>query len=99
MLLYLWVWSSVGVAHHGVANPVDALHVLSLARPAGSVLACLRVICSRSGCLFCSSVDVAWRCQLPYGRLVHCWACCAAANVGAAVLVGRGAGSWFVCDP
>ena len=33
-----WVWSSAGVAHHGVADPRDAVPVPILARLAGLVL-------------------------------------------------------------
>ena len=62
-----WVWSSAGVAHHGVANPLDAVPVLTRARPAGLVLAGLRVVCLRSsgGCS-CGVVGV-W---LPWPLMV-----------------------------
>ena len=39
-----WVWSMVGVAHHGVANPLDAVTVSTLAYLAGLVLAGLRAV-------------------------------------------------------
>ena len=91
MLLCLWLWSLAGMAHHGVASPEDAVWVLTLAYPAGLVFAGLRVVCLRSACWFYISVVGAWRCQPLYGRLVCCWACCAAAGVSVVVLVGRGA--------
>ena len=40
-----WTWSSAGVAHHGVAIPLDAVPVSTRARLAGLVLAGLRVVC------------------------------------------------------
>ena len=45
-------WSSAGVAHRGVANPMDAVPVSTRARLAGLVLAGLRVVClpSSGGC-------------------------------------------------
>ena len=88
MLFCWWLWSLAGVAHHGVASPEDAISSWTLACPAGLVFACLRAVCVRSGCWFCSSVARARRYQLLYGRLVRCWACCGAAGVGALVLVG-----------
>ena len=93
MLLCLWVWSWACAAHHGVANTEYAVRVLTLACPAGLVLAGLRVVFLRSGWSFCSSVVAAWRCQPPYGWLVFRWACRAAAGSGVVVLVGRGASS------
>ena len=51
-------WSPAGVAHHGVANPMDAVPVSTRARLAGLVLAGLRVV------LF----TVKWRLQLRCGR-------------------------------
>ena len=93
MLLRSWLWPSAGVAHHGVASPEDAVPVLTLACPAGSVLAGSRVVCLQSGCWFCSSVAGVWRCLVPHGRLVCGWACRAAAGVGVVVLVGRCTGS------
>ena len=51
-----WVWSSAGVAHHGVANPWDAVPVLTLACLAGLVLAGLRAVSLSSGRLVCSSL-------------------------------------------
>ena len=47
-----WVWSSAGVAHHGVASPLDTVPVSTRARLAGWVLAGLRVVClpSCGGC-------------------------------------------------
>ena len=46
------VWSLAGVAHHGVAKPLDAVSVATRACLAGQVLAGLRVVCLRSsrGC-------------------------------------------------
>ena len=48
------VWSSAGVAHHGIANPWDAVPVSTLACLAGLVLAGLRAVCLLSGRFFCS---------------------------------------------
>ena len=89
MLLYLWVRSSAGVGYHGVASPKDAVPVLTLACPAGSVMASLHVVCLQPGCWFHSSLLGSLRCQPLYGRLDCCWACCASAGVVAVVLVGR----------
>ena len=64
-----WVWSSAGVAHHGVAYPSDANPVWTRARLAGLVLAGLRVFCSRSsGDRSCGVVGarLSWP---PHGRL------------------------------
>ena len=58
-------WSSAGVAHHGVANPMQAVPVSTRARLAGLVLAGLRVVCLRSsggcscGCSWCAVVLAA----------------------------------------
>ena len=58
-----------GVAHHGVANPMDAIPISTRARLAGLVLAGLRVVCLRSsgGCS-CGVVGarLSWP---PHGRL------------------------------
>ena len=42
------MWSSAGMAHHGVANPLDAVRVSTRARLAGLMLAWLCVVCLRS---------------------------------------------------
>ena len=64
-----WVWSLAGVAHHGVANPLDAVPVSTRARLAGLLLAGLRVVYLRSsgGCS-CGVVGarLSWP---PHGRL------------------------------
>ena len=62
-------WSSAGVAHHGVANLMDAVPVSTRASLAGLVLAGLRVVCLRSsGCCSCGVVGarLSWP---PHGRL------------------------------
>ena len=42
VLFCSWVWSSAGLAHHGVVNPFDAVPVSTCARLAGLMLpACL----------------------------------------------------------
>ena len=66
----MWVWSSAGVAHHGVANPLDAVPVSTRARLACLMLAGLRVVCLRSG-RGCSCGVVGARLSwLPHGWLV-----------------------------
>ena len=64
-----WVWSSAGVAHHGVANPLDAVPVSTRARLAGLVLAGLRVVCLRSSGGCSCAVVGAWLSWPPHGRL------------------------------
>ena len=51
-MLCSWAWWSVGVAHHGVASPLEDVPVSTRARLAGLVLAGLSVVCLRSsgGC-------------------------------------------------
>ena len=88
MLLRAWVWSSAGVVHHGVARPEDTVPVLTLACPAGSLMAGLHVVCLESGCWFYSSMVGVWRRQPPHGRLACRWACRAAAGVGTVVFGG-----------
>ena len=56
------VWSSAGVAHHGVATPWDAVPFSTVACPAGLVLAGLRAVCLLSGGFFCSSLVVTRLC-------------------------------------
>ena len=55
-MLFPWVWSSAGVAQHGVANPWDAFPVSTLACLAGVVLAGLRVVCLLSARFLGSSL-------------------------------------------
>ena len=85
MLLRSWVWSSAGVAHHGVGSPQDAAPVFTLACSASSVLDGLRVVCLQSARWLYSSVVGVWQCQPPYGPLVCRWACRAAADVAMVV--------------
>ena len=63
------IWSPAAVAHHGAANPMDAVPVSTCACLAGLVLAGLHVVCLRSsgGCS-CGVVGarLSW---LPHGRL------------------------------
>ena len=62
-------WSSAGVAHHGVANPMDAVPVSTRARLADIVLAGLHVVCLRSsGSCSCGvlGAQLAWP---PHGPL------------------------------
>ena len=61
-----WVCSPVGVAHHGVTDPWDAVPVSILACLAGLVLAGLRAVCSLSGRFLCSSLVGIRACQPPY---------------------------------
>ena len=64
-----WVSSSAGMAHHGVANLLDAVPVSTRAPLAGLMLAGLRVVCLRSG-RGCSCGLVGARLSwLPHGRL------------------------------
>ena len=66
------VWASASVAHHGVANPLDAVPVSTRARLAGLALAGLRVVCLRSGC-GCSCCVVGARLSWqPHGLLGLC---------------------------
>ena len=48
------IWSPAGDAHHGAADPMDAVPVSTRACLAGLVLAGLRVVCLRSsgGCSY-----------------------------------------------
>ena len=55
-MVHSWVWLSAGVAHHGVANPWEAVPVSTLACLAGLVLAGLRAVCLLSGRFFGSSL-------------------------------------------
>ena len=64
-----WVWSSAGVAHHAVANPLDAVPVSTRARLAGLVLAGLCVVCLRSSGGCCCGVAGARLSWPPLGRL------------------------------
>ena len=48
-MVRLWVWSSAGMAHHGVTSPWYAVPVSTLACLAGLVLAGLRAVCLLSG--------------------------------------------------
>ena len=53
-MLCLWVWPSVGVAHHGVADLLDTVPFSTPACLGGVMLAGLRVVCLWSGRCFCS---------------------------------------------
>ena len=70
-----WVLSLAGLAHHGVANPWDAVPVSTLACLAGLVLAGLRAVCLLSGRFFqqfgCYPVVSAplWSACASWGRL------------------------------
>ena len=66
------IWSSAGVAHYGVAKPLDAVPVSTRAGLTGLVLAGLRVVCLlSSGACSCGVVGVrlSWP---PHGRLGSC---------------------------
>ena len=92
-----WTWSSAGVAHHGVANPMNAVLISTRARLAGLVLAGLRVVCLRSsgGCS-CGVVGarLSWpphgqldlrgfRRAAAGGRIAECCLCSRHVRVGA----------------
>ena len=92
-----WIWSSAGVAHHGVANPLDAVPVSTRPRLAGLVLAGLRVVClwSSGGCS-CGVVGarLSWplhgllglcgfRRTAAGGRIAECCLCSRHVRVGA----------------
>ena len=79
VLLCSWVPSSVGVAHHGVADPLGAVSVSTRAGLAGSALAGLRVVCLRSSGGCSCGVVGAWLSWPPHGRLGSCGFRCAAA--------------------
>ena len=90
----------MGVAHHGVANPLCAVSVSTRARLAGLVFAGLRVVCleSSGGCS-CGVVGSrsSWP---PYGRLgLRGFHCAAAGGRSVACClcswhVRVGAGQW-----
>ena len=78
-----------GEAHHGVASPDDAVPVLTLACPAGSVLAGLLVGCLGVGFIVAGSVSGgASRCMVGW------FAVESVVPPLASVLVGRFGGSW-----